>query len=372
MANRKSDILLWVDLAPDKLGSFEQYLLQQVRTCKEHGLEIFAVFKEGISGEILSLMEAEGIRHTSYPFKFMHSPRVLLYEMKRTGCKLVHFHFFSLCSELYWVSKLNGRRTLISSRSSITEQQYNEKPGWLVRYRRRLYSAAIDKVIAVSEFKGWYLKEKDEIPQNKIDVILNGIDTNKYKPIDDREKQLIRQSLGINNDVILVSYTGQLADYKGINDLLSAIEILRETGITIFYLFVGSGPLKDKVISAGENVMVLGKRNDVNKIVAASDIFVAPSTWHEAFGFTIAEASACGVPVVATNVGGIPEIVKQGVSGFIVPVRSPQEISNKIQSLASNKELRINMGNEGRRHAIENFTVERMAIETYQLYRKML
>ena len=261
---------------------------------------------------------------------------------------------------------------MISSRSSITEQQYNEKPGWLVRYRRRLYSAAIDKVIAVSEFKGWYLKEKDEIPQNKIDVILNGIDTNKYKPIDDREKQLIRQSLGINNDVILVSYTGQLADYKGINDLLSAIEILRETGITIFYLFVGSGPLKDKVISAGENVMVLGKRNDVNKIVAASDIFVAPSTWHEAFGFTIAEASACGVPVVATNVGGIPEIVKQGVSGFIVPVRSPQEISNKIQSLASNKELRINMGNEGRRHAIENFTVERMAIETYQLYRKML
>lgn len=373
MANQKSDILLWIDMTPNKLGSFEQYFFHQVRICKEHDLEIFAVFTEGISSEILALIESKGIRHTSYSSKLMHSPRILSYEMNRTRCKLVHFHFFSLCSNLYWLARLRGRHTLTSAHSSITEHEYNAQPWWLVRLRRRLYSTAIDEVIAVSGFIKWYLHKKSGIPSSKIQVVLNGIDTDRYRPVDDSEKQKIRQSLGIEKKAILVTYVGQIADYKGITDLLSAIELLKETGISFFYIFVGSGPLEDRVINSGENnIKILGKRNDVNKILAASDIFVAPSTWHEAFGFAIAEASACRVPVIATNVGGIPEIVDNDISGFVVPIRAPQEIADKLQILALNKDLREKMGNEGHRRAIEKFTVERMAFETCQLYSKYL
>jgi len=371
--NQKYDILLWINMTPNKLGSFEQYFFHQVRICKEHNLEIFAVFTEGISSEILSLMESKGIRHTSYPGKLMHSPRILSYEMNRTGCKLVHFHFISLCSNLYWFGRLSGRYTITSAHSSITEQEYNKKTWWLARLRRKFYSAAIDKIIAVSGFIKWYLENKSSIPGRKIQTILNGIDTDRYRPVDEHEKQKIRQSLSIEKEAVLVTYVGQIEDYKGISDLLSAIEFLKETNISFFFVFIGSGSLEDKVINSGKNnIEILGKRNDVNKILAASDIFVAPSTWHEAFGFTIAEASACRVPVVATNVGGIPEIVDDDTSGFLVSIRSPQEIADRLQSLALNKELRDEMGNQGHRLAIEKFTVERMALETYQLYSRYL
>lgn len=366
------DILLWIDLTPNKLGSFEQYFFHQVRVCREHGLKVFAVFAEGMSSDILRLIESEGIRHSSYPCELMHSSQILRYEMDRTKCRLVHFHFFSICSNLYRIVRLKGCRVLVTHHFSITEKEYNEEPWWMVRLRRKFCSAFINRTIAVSEFIQKYLENRSGLSKNKITVVLNGVDTNKYQLINDHEKKSIRKSLGIKDNAVLITYVGQIADFKGINELILAIKILEKTDILFTFAFIGNGPLEQALISAGKNILFLGRRNDVNTILAASDIFVAPSAWYEAFGFTIAEASACGVPVVTTNVGGIPEIIKDGVTGYVVPVRAPKEIASKLESLALDKELRLKMGMNGSELVKHKFTVERMANETYNVYRDML
>ena len=121
--------------------------------------------------------------------------------------------------------------------------------------------------------------------------------------------------------------------------------------------------------SVSEKIHLLGHRNDVGNILAQTKITVVPSQAYESFGYTAAEAMYCRVPVVATDVGGLPEVVNDGVCGYIVGHQDVNGFARRVVELLKDKELRKRMGKQGRRRYEQHFTADRMAREYAELIR---
>ena len=138
-------------------------------------------------------------------------------------------------------------------------------------------------------------------------------------------------------------------------------------------LMIGDGELRPQVedfIHQNEledRVVLMGTRYDVPDILAASDIFVLPSRW-EGLPYVVIEASMAGLPVVASRVGGIPELVEDSVTGLLVPPGNPEALSEAIQRLLDNEDLRHQMGQAGREKALREFTSDHMLAETDKIY----
>ena len=120
-----------------------------------------------------------------------------------------------------------------------------------------------------------------------------------------------------------------------------------------------------------DRVHLVGERTDIPEILAASDIFVLPSRW-EGLPLTIIEAMMAGLPVVASQVGGVPELVEEGKSGFLVEPRNPHRLAEALSPLLDDPELRFRLGQAGRQRALAHFPLDRM-LNTYRtLYTELL
>jgi len=142
-------------------------------------------------------------------------------------------------------------------------------------------------------------------------------------------------------------------------------------------LLVGDGELRSQmehfVSNSGleHSTIFTGERKDVPEILAASDIFVL-SSHKEGLPYTIIEAMIAGLPVVATRVGGIPELVEDNVTGFLVPPGGPKTLAKALQNLLDNSDLRHEMGRAGREKALREFNLDDMLRKTRQVYDQVL
>jgi glycosyltransferase involved in cell wall biosynthesis len=167
---------------------------------------------------------------------------------------------------------------------------------------------------------------------------------------------------------------GRLADGKGFDVLLAAAESLRDGDASV--CLVGEGPLYDDLRAEIETrgledtVFLLGYRADVPRVLAASDVLVLPS-YREGTPRVITEAMASGLPVVATNIAGIPEQVSDGESGYLIPTGDPDALAARLAELLADPALRERMGRCGVRRA-ERFSVEAMVEAADELYADLL
>jgi glycosyltransferase involved in cell wall biosynthesis len=213
------------------------------------------------------------------------------------------------------------------------------------------------------------------IPREKSVVVLNGISLHEFEMDADATKK--KHILGLPDDGFLVSTAGRLDEpTKGFRYFIDAAKQLVDRGKQVNFLIAGEGPsraqLESQALSLGlkENVLFLGQRLDVNEIFAASDVVVVPSL-SEGFGLTILEAWACRKPVVATHVGGIPEIVENGEDGLLVPSGDSRAISQAVERLLLDKVLAERLGNAGHGKVSRTFSIERMADQLAVLYRRL-
>lgn len=167
---------------------------------------------------------------------------------------------------------------------------------------------------------------------------------------------------------------GRLAEGKGFNVMLDAVESM--CGGNFSVCLVGDGPLYDSLESEVEdrglsdNVFLTGFRDDIPRVLAASDIFALPS-FREGTPRVILEAMASGLPVVATDIAGIPEQVEDGESGYLIPTGTPSALADRLDELLSNPDLRKQMGERGYERS-EHFSVETMLDEFDNLYQELL
>jgi glycosyltransferase involved in cell wall biosynthesis len=212
--------------------------------------------------------------------------------------------------------------------------------------------------------------------EDKFSVICSGIGLNRFKESLLSEKQNLKKELGMPENSLIVGTAGRLVPVKGPEFLLKAAKYIISEYPDTYFIFTGDGPLeqdlKRKALEMGisENVIFLGWRDDVAKIISIYDIFVLPSL-NEGMGRVLVEAMALGKSIVASNIGGIPDLVIHGKNGFLVPPKNPKELAKYIQVLLEDKDKREKMGLAGKEMAY-NFTSERMVEKIANLYKKLL
>jgi glycosyltransferase involved in cell wall biosynthesis len=239
---------------------------------------------------------------------------------------------------------------------------------------RYTYSVLPDHVVTVSRFVESYLVSAG-VPSGIITTVPTGIDFARY----DRANIAgnLRAELGLAPDTPLVGTVAILRNKKGHQDILDAVPAVLDQYPETHFVFAGDGPQWEKLrkrIAAdclGERVHMLGLRRDVTNILAALDIFVLP-THQEALGTAFIEAGAMGLPVVATAVDGVPEVVVDGRTGLLVPLRDGSAIARAICTLLADMEYRKKLGTAAARYVREKFSRATMACGMEHLYSRLL
>jgi glycosyltransferase involved in cell wall biosynthesis len=213
------------------------------------------------------------------------------------------------------------------------------------------------------------------VPRHKICYIPNGVDTERFKPnLEDRLK--VRKELGVEGFVWLA--VGRFDPQKDYPNMLQAFARVVHKHLNTMLLIAGDGPLRKTMenmtreLGVEKHVKFLGIRRDIPQLMNAADAYVMSSEW-EGMPMVLLEASACGLPIVATNVGGNAEIVLDGQTGLLVPPKSPEALSQAmLRMMDLPEEVREKMGKQARKHIESNFSLDRIVDCWEALYYELL
>jgi glycosyltransferase involved in cell wall biosynthesis len=209
----------------------------------------------------------------------------------------------------------------------------------------------------------------------KFEVVANGVDLNDYVASD---SEALRHELGIPLTASIVGMTGRLAPEKGGRTLVEAMPLVTAGFKEAFFVFAGDGreklTLERRVAELGlrERVLFLGFRSDVARVTCMYDVAVVPSTMQEPFGLTIIEAMAARKAVVASRVGGIPEVVVDGKTGILVPPGNPAALAEGILGLLGDADRRRAMADAGYERVRSHFDRKAMLQRTYSVYESVI
>ncbi|MEW5977984.1 MAG: glycosyltransferase [Acidobacteriota bacterium] len=237
----------------------------------------------------------------------------------------------------------------------------------LLRY---LFRFRVGRFIAVSQDLAHWLRFTVHIPQKRIVLIPNGVDTERFHP---RRSPLLRRQLGIGEDECVVGSVGRLDPVKNFCGLIRAMARLSRRDRPTRLVIAGEGPDRSRIeqLLQQERLdpvpLLLGYRRDVAELYGLFDIFVLNSH-AEGMSNTALEALASGLPVVATNVGGNPEIVQNGVCGCLVPVDDEGSLARAIQDYATDVDKRLRHGQGARQLALQRHSLHSMVRRYVELY----
>ncbi|MFH1087702.1 MAG: glycosyltransferase family 4 protein [Chloroflexota bacterium] len=241
---------------------------------------------------------------------------------------------------------------------------------WLLSLAEWLAARATAAIICVSAYDRRLALKFKVAPPEKLVLIHNGVDS---APFLGAKGEQVRREFGLG-EVPVLAMVGRLAPQKDPLTLLEACKLLKAD---FRLMIVGDGELRGQMEEfvalndLRDKVTLTGERHDIPAIMAASDILVLSSRW-EGLPLVIIEAGFIGLPVVAAGVGGVPELIEDGVTGFIVPPRDPKALAGAIWKLLGDAELRRRFGTASREKALRQFTFDRMLTKTRRLYEDIL
>ena len=247
----------------------------------------------------------------------------------------------------------------------------NEAP--LRSHVERDLMGSADLIIASSTHEKEAMVRLYDAPDDRISILHCGVDLSLFKPLDIGEA---RRRLGLNGEKVVL-YVGRIEPIKGLELLVQSAALMEGTQ-KLRVMVVGGDPAQDGEIKRLE---ALAKSLGIDSIVDfvgvvdqrllplyynAADVCVVPS-YYESFGLAALEALACGTPVVASRVGGLPGIIQHGRSGYLLPWRCPEPFADSIEAILSSKGLQVSMSQAGRKRA-EGMGWNAVATETHRLY----
>jgi glycosyltransferase involved in cell wall biosynthesis len=280
--------------------------------------------------------------------------------LRREKPEIVHTHLFGGDT---W-----GRAAAILARVPIiisTEHNTNLDEGWGKRKIKKFLSFFTKKIVAVSQAVRDYSVARDRIKAKKIVVIPNGIEIEKFSVA---EKDRF-------SDPPVVSVVGRLEEQKGHKYLFEALNLIKTIPWVLWV--VGDGSLKSnlellaKDLDLRERIIFLGARRNIAEILSQIDIFVLPSLW-EGLGLAVLEAAAAGKPIVASRVGGIPEIITDGKTGILVEPKNVKSLADGLEHMLLGVSEAKAMGERAREMVKEKFGVEIMVEQYEQLYKNLV
>jgi len=245
--------------------------------------------------------------------------------------------------------------------------------------RRELALAKIsnqltDYIVAVSDDSADLCLTLQNAPKSKVRRIYNGIDINRFGSRVKRKEKLL--ALGIPEGCVTAGMVARICADKDHETLINSLEDIDCEENNFRLLVIGDGPLRGKMQSlaasrgGADYVLFTGMRNDIPDLLSELDICVL-SSHTEGHSITLIEAMAAGLPCIATAVGGNPEVVEDGVTGFLVPYKNSQALAEKVLFMIRNPDLARTMGEAGRSRAKERFNIVQTVKQYTELYRKL-
>jgi glycosyltransferase involved in cell wall biosynthesis len=270
-----------------------------------------------------------------------------------------------------------GKISALLSRTPLVFSTIHNVAGYHAIHESVLHKLTT-RYIAISETVKRYGVSELKIPSEKIEVIYNAIDTQKFSSsaVDKRAKL---KELGIPAGRKIVTTVGSCEERKGHHYLIEAAEQITRKMTDVHFLFVGDTAADPEFVNLmremlgakklQDRISFTGTRTDIAEILSVTDIFVLPSLY-EGLSIALLEAMASGLPVIATSVGSNPEVVANGINGFIVPPKDPQLLAHKIEGLLADPAKAADMGSQGRRRVKEAFGIDRLVRQHEELYLK--
>jgi glycosyltransferase involved in cell wall biosynthesis len=285
--------------------------------------------------------------------------------LKRERYDVVHFH----------TSRAHSMAPLARGFGStlVVTRRMDYRPNRV--FAPYLYNRAVDGVVAISGGVADSLAASG-VERERITVVHSGVDCDRFRAPTSQERADARGALKIADTEFVISAVGALEQRKGHRYLIAAIGAIAASGKFRCFI-VGQGligrVLQDEiaVIRSLDRIKLLGRVDDVRELLWASDAFAMPSL-KEGLGVAALEAMASALPVIASDVGGLREVVEDGRTGIIVPPANPEKIASAIKRLAESPELRSQMSAAARSRVVENYSMEQMAARTLALYRECL
>jgi glycosyltransferase involved in cell wall biosynthesis len=255
------------------------------------------------------------------------------------------------------------------------ERNIEVERGGLANLLDRMLSSVTDRVVVNANAIRDYLVSMEGLDPVKIEVIHNGVQGSPV--IVEPEVQSMRRELGLGGHEHVVAFVGRLVPQKNPGLFLEMAQTILRSGLKCGFLLVGDGPLRvslvDQALALGiqDAVRFTGVRNDVPRIFRVIDLLVLTSDW-EGLPNVVLEALAAGVPVVATDVGGVRELLIDGVTGYVVPRQNLPTLVDRVVGMLNDQDFRTACGQRGREYAQSNFSISVMVGRTVVLYNTLL
>lgn len=354
----------------DTIGGAQIHVKDISVGMKELGHTVILI--SGSGKNIYNAMDEEGIPHyqSKYLIRNLHVLQDIkaFLELRKILKSMRPDLIASHSSKAGIIGRLAGRS--LSIPTVFTAHGWSFTEG--VSRKKRIFYMGIEKcigfvsdgIITVSEYDRKLAKSKKIVSADKLYTIHNGV----------HEIEHLVQTEQVNSSVMMIM-VARFAKPKRQLALLKALQKLQLIDWTL--RFAGDGPLlleaKDFVRKHGlqDRVQFLGNRQDISELLRESDLFILLSDW-EGLPLSILEAMRSGLPIIASDVGGVKEAVTHSVNGYLIPKNDEEELLSRLSYLLSDSLLRREMGNESRRLYEEKFTFKQMLNETNRYYNRII
>lgn len=360
-------------LARGGIATSIRHLLPALNMLPDCEVDGAVFYEKGWFGELL---EEEGIKVKHLRMGYKYDPRVLVKLVKhQREYDIIHAHGWPVILFVALASFFSGKPTYILSEHSVTNRRRRPFLKWLDRF---IY-ARFDHIIAVSEAVAVSLGEWMPHVVNKTVVIHNGIQQAYFQTAESKDD--IRQRLGLDSQKSVIFASGNFRLAKGFDLLLQALVMVIETydsenikrdNLPVLVI-AGEGELQESMkdlshqLGIEDQVRFLGFRTDMPEILKAADLFVLSSRW-EGCPMVILESMALGVPVLATNVGGVSELVVDDQSGKLVSPGSPEKLAKGICEMLKDQNRAVCFAEQGRSRLSQLFAIDKNAQQMASLY----
>jgi glycosyltransferase involved in cell wall biosynthesis len=318
--------------------------------CDPEGRLLQEAQKKGVSGFPLRIRNEIDLRAVLFLRRLIRDQRY----------DIIHYHTKRAHGLALWLGRREPRTKSVVTR----RMDYPVRPNW---HTRCLYNRCVDGAVAISKKIAELLIEGG-VQREKIRVIHSGVDPVPFRK--ERRRKPISAPRAIGTVAVL-------EERKGHRFLLEAAALLRQRGCQLRIHFAGDGSWRNELqtmtaqLGLEKEVVFHGFVADIPAFLADIDIFVLPSLY-EGLGVAAIEAMAAGKPVIATRAGGLPELVEDGINGFLVPEGDPEMLAESISRLLSREGLIEEMGQKGWERVQRDLTMEQMAKKNEHYYYELL
>ncbi len=305
-----------------------------------------------------------------------HAATGLARILRRHRPEILHLHFTGFLGVYPWVGRaLSVKKVFFTDQTSRPAGYTPQRAAGWKRVLVRLINLPITKVTCVSNYGYQCMTSLDVLPKRRYEMIYNSVDLSRVRPDSERAVRF-RQRYSIPSDRTIVVQVSWIIPEKGIPDLLEAARLVLKQNQRVHFVFVGEGAYRGQYeedaarMGLGKHVTWTGLIQDPfsEGVYDVADIVCQVSSWEEVFGWVIAEAMAYGKPIIGTRVGGIPELVNDQVSGFLVERGDTRALAERLLTFVEGPDLRSRMGEIGSQTVVNRFDLHKNVEKLLGLY----